>query len=52
MKWRKKWKSLALHSLVFFLGVQSVRGDGGLGITVSYWKSLEDITDCEYECAD
>jgi heme-degrading monooxygenase HmoA len=26
-----------------FLGIQSVRGEDGLGITVSYWKSLEDI---------
>ncbi|WP_413289220.1 antibiotic biosynthesis monooxygenase family protein [Bdellovibrio sp. HCB337] len=26
-----------------FLGIQSVRGDDGFGITVSYWKSLEDI---------
>lgn len=26
-----------------FLGVQSVRGANGLGITVSYWKSLEDV---------
>lgn len=26
-----------------FLGIHSVRGDDGMGITVSYWKSLEDI---------
>ena len=26
-----------------FLGVESVRGGDGLGITVSYWASLEDI---------
>ena len=26
-----------------FLGVESVRGNDGLGITVSYWASLEDI---------
>ncbi|MCB1208930.1 MAG: antibiotic biosynthesis monooxygenase [Verrucomicrobiales bacterium] len=26
-----------------FLGVESARGDDGLGITVSYWGSLEDI---------
>ncbi|WOO80942.1 putative protein YqjZ [Vanrija pseudolonga] len=26
-----------------FLGVESVRGADGLGITVSYWRSLEDI---------
>ena len=26
-----------------FLGIQSVRGDDGFGITVSYWKSLDDI---------
>jgi len=26
-----------------FLGVQSVRGSDGFGITVSYWRSLEDI---------
>ena len=26
-----------------FLGVESVRGDDGLGITVSYWESREDI---------
>ena len=26
-----------------FLGIQSARGEDGLGITVSYWKSLEDI---------
>ena len=27
-----------------FLGIQSVRGKDGLGITVSYWISLEAIT--------
>ncbi len=27
-----------------FLGVESVRNDEGLGITVSYWRSREDIT--------
>jgi heme-degrading monooxygenase HmoA len=26
-----------------FLGVESVRGEDGLGITVSYWASLEAI---------
>lgn len=26
-----------------YLGVESARGDDGLGITVSYWRSLEDI---------
>ena len=26
-----------------FLGVRSARGDDGLGITVSYWDSLESI---------
>lgn len=26
-----------------FLGVESARGTDGLGITVSYWRSLEDI---------
>jgi heme-degrading monooxygenase HmoA len=26
-----------------FLGVESVRGDDGFGITVSYWKSTEAI---------
>lgn len=26
-----------------FLGIQSVRGNDGFGITVSYWKSLEYI---------
>jgi len=26
-----------------FLGVESVRGADGLGITVSYWASLDDI---------
>jgi len=26
-----------------FLGVESARGDDGLGITVSYWSSLEAI---------
>lgn len=26
-----------------FLGVESARGEDGLGITVSYWSSLEDI---------
>lgn len=26
-----------------FIGIQSVRGDDGFGITVSYWKTLEDI---------
>jgi heme-degrading monooxygenase HmoA len=26
-----------------FLGVQSLRGSDGFGITISYWKSLEDI---------
>ena len=26
-----------------FLGVESARGADGLGITVSYWRSLEDI---------
>jgi len=27
-----------------FLGIESVRGADGLGITVSYWASLDDIT--------
>lgn len=27
-----------------FLGVESARGDDGFGITVSYWRTLEDIT--------
>lgn len=27
-----------------FLGVQSVREASGLGITVSYWKTLEDVS--------
>ena len=27
-----------------FLGVESVRGDDGLGITVSYWESREAIS--------
>ena len=26
-----------------FLGVESARGDDGLGITVSYWETLESI---------
>lgn len=26
-----------------YLGAESARGDDGLGITVSYWRSLEDI---------
>ncbi len=26
-----------------FMGVESVRGSDGFGITISYWKSLEDI---------
>lgn len=26
-----------------FLGIESSRGDNGFGITVSYWKSQEDI---------
>ncbi|MBL8839957.1 MAG: antibiotic biosynthesis monooxygenase [Planctomycetes bacterium] len=26
-----------------FLGIESARGDDGLGITVSYWESLEAI---------
>lgn len=26
-----------------YLGVQSVRGNDGIGITVSYWRNLEDI---------
>jgi len=26
-----------------FLGIESVRGDDGLGITVSYWSDLESI---------
>ena len=26
-----------------FLGIESVRGDDGLGITVSYWRDLESI---------
>lgn len=26
-----------------YLGVESARGDDGFGITVSYWRSLEDI---------
>ena len=26
-----------------FLGVESVRGADGFGITVSYWRSMEDI---------
>src|SRR5207237_9643556 len=26
-----------------FLGIESVRGAAGVGITVSYWRTLEDI---------
>jgi heme-degrading monooxygenase HmoA len=26
-----------------YLGIESVRGDDGLGITVSYWDTLESI---------
>jgi len=26
-----------------YLGVESARGEDGLGITVSYWRSLDDI---------
>lgn len=26
-----------------FLGIESTRGDDGLGITVSYWRTLDDI---------
>jgi heme-degrading monooxygenase HmoA len=26
-----------------YLGVESARGDGGFGITVSYWRTSEDI---------
>lgn len=26
-----------------FLGIESVRGEDGFGITVSYWKTFEDI---------
>jgi len=26
-----------------FLGIESVRGDDGVGITVSYWRDLESI---------
>lgn len=26
-----------------FLGIQSVRENSGLGITVSYWRNIEDI---------
>jgi heme-degrading monooxygenase HmoA len=28
-----------------FLGIESARGADGLGITVSYWKTLEDVAD-------
>jgi heme-degrading monooxygenase HmoA len=28
-----------------FLGVESARSPDGLGVTISYWSSLEDITD-------
>ncbi len=38
-----------------FLGMQSARGDDGLGITVCYWRTEEDITawrnDLEHENA-
>jgi heme-degrading monooxygenase HmoA len=27
-----------------YLGIQSVRGADGFGITISYWQSLEDIS--------
>jgi hypothetical protein len=33
-----------------FLGVESVRGADGLGITVSYWSSPEAIVGVEGEC--
>lgn len=26
-----------------FLGIESARGEDGLGITVSYWKTLDDV---------
>lgn len=26
-----------------FLGIESLRNDEGFGITISYWKSLEDV---------
>lgn len=31
------------QSMPGFLGVESLRGDGGFGITVSYWKDEESI---------
>lgn len=32
------------HGMPGFLGHDSVRGEDGLGITVSYWRSQADIT--------
>ncbi len=32
-------------SMPGFLGVESARGEDGMGITVSYWSSLESIAD-------
>ena len=33
-----------------FLGVESARDHSGLGITISYWESLEAIEKLETEC--
>ncbi len=30
-----------------FLGIESVRGEDGVGITVSYWTDLESIRACK-----
>lgn len=34
-----------------FLGIQSVRNDAGFGITISYWKTLEDIANWKKQSA-
>ena len=32
-----------------YLGVESVRGDDGIGITISYWRSENDILAWKYQ---
>ncbi len=33
----------SLHSSSLDFGIEAVRGDDGIGITVSYWRSRQDI---------
>ncbi len=43
-RWRRRWSSSRAQLTTWrFLGIESVRGADGLGITVSYWRDEASI---------